>query len=140
LVSAQGYAEDGPHGQKTRTVAPLLSQPLIEDCLSIPSWHWFAKGCNRAAARQAFARELPPRVIWRHGKGAPDSFVVRLFEANRRELRDHLCDGVLARSGMLDVPMIKAALDDPSPQRGTSYGRLLKLADTESWARGIMAI
>src|SRR3546814_10234900 len=36
-------------------VAPLLSQPVVELCLSIPGWQWVAGGSDRAVARQAFA-------------------------------------------------------------------------------------
>jgi asparagine synthase (glutamine-hydrolysing) len=138
LVAAQGYVEDGPHGTKRSTVSPLVSQPLIEHCLRIPSWAWFAQGHNRAAARRAFEALLPPEVVWRSSKGSPDSFIAQLFETNRAWLRDHLGAGLLAQAGIIDRDAVLAAIDDPRPAHGTEFGRLLKLADAESWARGIL--
>jgi asparagine synthase (glutamine-hydrolysing) len=139
LVAAQGYVEDGPHGTKQAAVSPLVSQPLIEHCLRIPSWDWFAEGRNRAAARRAFERDLPHEIAWRRGKGTPDGLIVALVETNRRWIRDHLGGGLLARAGVIDVAAILDDLDDRGPARGTTSGRILQLADAESWARGIMA-
>ena len=139
LVAAQGYVEDGPHGTKHRAIAPLVSQPLVEHCLRIPSWDWFAQGRNRAAARRAFEPLLPRHVAWRPGKGSPDSFVARLFETNRAFLRDHLGGGLLAETKVIDRAAVIAAIDDPRPAHGTGFGRILQLADTESWARAIVA-
>ena len=139
LVAVQAYIEDGPHGTKQAAVSPLVSQPLIEHCLRIPSWEWFAAGHNRAAARRAFQRDLPHDVVWRRGKGTPDGLIVALVESNRGWIRDHLAGGLLARAGVLNVQMILNDLDDRGPARGTTSGRMLQLADAESWARGIMA-
>ncbi|EIZ78130.1 asparagine synthase [Novosphingobium sp. Rr 2-17] len=138
LVAAQSFVEDGPHGAKTQVVSPLVSQPLIEHCLSIPSWQWFDQGCNRAVARHAFAPWLPRHVVWRRGKGIPDSFIVQLFETNRASIREHLIDGWLARAGVIDVPSVLTALDDPNPFGSKDFSRIVRLMDTEVWVRGIM--
>lgn len=138
LVAAQGYVEDGPHGAKTNAISPLVSQPLIEHCLRIPSWNWFEKGRNRAAARRAFEASLPAEVAWREGKGSPDALLVRLFETNRTLLRDHLGGGLLAEARIIDRQAVLSVIDDPRPAHGTGFGRILRLADTESWARGIL--
>jgi len=88
LVAAQGYVEDGPHGTKARAVAPLMSQPLVEHCLRVPSWAWFAQGRNRAAARRAFETLLPAEVARRRSKGSPNGLIARLFETKRAWIRD----------------------------------------------------
>jgi len=137
LIAAQGYVEDGPHGAKHNAISPLVSQPLIEHCLKIPSWHWFARGRNRAAARRAFEPLLPPEVAWRESKGSPNSLLARLFETNRAFLRDHLGGGFLAEARIIDRAAVLAAIDDPRPAHGTGFGRILQLADSESWARGM---
>jgi len=137
LVGAQSFIEDGPHGSKMDVISPLVSQPLIEHCLSIPTWHWFDNGCNRAAARHAFSPLLPHNVVWRRGKGIPNSFIARLFEANRAAIREHLIEGRLASEGIIDVGSVLAALDDPAPFGGKAFSRLVRLMDTESWARSV---
>lgn len=140
LAAIQGYSENGPHGFKTSAISPLISQPLIEHCLAIPSWHWFARGRNRAAARKAFERHLPAEVVWRRGKGAPDSFVIRLLENNRAMIRDHLAGGLLSDAGVIDPTLVLKEFDDPRPVRGTGYGRIMRLFDAESWARAIRGV
>ncbi|WP_324698900.1 asparagine synthase-related protein [Novosphingobium sp. RL4] len=137
LVAAQSFIEDGPAGTKDKVVSPLVSQPLIEHCLSIPSWHWFENGCNRAVARRAFDRNLPHEVVWRRGKGMPDSFVVRMFEANRSYIRDNLLDGLLANEGVICSSSVLRILDDPAPFQGQEFGRIVRLMDAEKWAREI---
>lgn len=137
LVAAQGYIEDGPFGTKGGSVPPLLSQPLIEHCLAIPSWQWLARGNNRAAARKAFETRLPERIAWRQGKGAPDSFVIALLDRNRAQIRERLSDGFLARNDIIDRDLVLRSIDDPRPAHGTDYRRLMRLFDTECWAASI---
>ncbi|WP_292634887.1 asparagine synthase-related protein [Novosphingobium sp.] len=138
LIAAQGYVEDGPHGTKLNCIAPLVTQPLIELCLAIPSWHWFARGNNRAAARTAFETLLPPEIAWRQGKGNPESFLFSLLERNRAAITDHLLGGILASAGVIDTTALARALRDTERLTGTTYGRILHLLDAETWARGIM--
>lgn len=116
-------------------LSPLMAQPLVEHCLRIPSWWWFRGGNNRAVARAAFARDLPAATIARRSKGTPDSFAMRLFEANSSLLRSMLLDGLLAREGLIDREAVEHALTESGPIRGHGYARLLQLADVEAWAR-----
>lgn len=139
LIAAQGYVEDGPFGSKTGAISPLATQPLIELCLAIPSWHWFAKGNTRAVARRAFERDLPVSIAWRKGKGNPEGFLAALLEANREAMRAHLVDGILAGAKIIDAPRIASVLGDPGRLSSLDYGRILALVDAESWARGIMS-
>ncbi len=116
-------------------ISPLMSQPVVELCLQIPSWMWCAGGRNRAVARHAFATDLPPTIIERRSKGTPGSFIVEIFEANRTKLRDMLCGGVLAAQELLDIDCLQRILNDPRPARGGDYSRIMAIADTEAWAR-----
>lgn len=50
-------------------------------------------------------------------------------------IRDHLVDGELATSGLIDIPAVLKLVDDPRPVTGTSYGRIMEIFDAESWAR-----
>lgn len=137
LIGAQSFMEDGPHNAKSNVVSPLVSQPLIEHCLSLAPWQWIERGCNRAIARRAFSDMLPPEVIWRRSKGIPDSYIVQLYETNREMIRDRLLGGLLAAAGVIDIAAVEAALDDPTPFRGRECSRIVRLMDAEIWARGI---
>jgi len=114
--------------------AILLSQPVIETCLSIPSWLWFERGRNRAVARRAVEDLLPAGHAWRPGKGAMASFMIEIFEANRPLLRSMIGDGMLVREGLVDRKACLAILDAPPPIRGNGWARLLHFADVEAWA------
>lgn len=133
LVAVENLLETSDGALPER--APLMAQPLVELCLSIPSWQWCRGGHNRAVARQAFAGMLPGEVTWRRSKGTPDSFVARVFEANREVLADFLGAGALAAQGLLERDAILAALARRGPVTGFEHMRLLRIADVEAWLR-----
>jgi asparagine synthase (glutamine-hydrolysing) len=136
LIGAQGLAEDHDPLALLPSSPVLVSQPLIETCLRIPSWRWFERGCNRAAARHAFADVLPPQIAWRRTKATPDSFLIQILEANRALVRSMLLDGLLAGLGVIDRATVAATLDDPRLVQGHGFARIMQLVDAEVWARG----
>lgn len=135
LMQIENYLEGFRRGGADQLCHPLLSQPIQELCLSIPSWRWCEGGIDRRIARDAFADLLPPLVIGRRQKGAPESFVVRLFEAQRTTLRSMLLDGELAKYGVIDRHAIDQQLSENRPAGGVEASRLLRLGDVEAWLR-----
>jgi asparagine synthase (glutamine-hydrolysing) len=117
------------------TLYPLLSQPVVELCLGIPTWLNCAGGRNRAVARAAFADRFPSQVAARRTKGSFDTLLVRAVEYHRIRIREMLLDGQLAKSGLIDTDAVRAALDRPFGA-ATDHGRLLQFADVEAWAAG----
>ncbi|WP_183610790.1 asparagine synthase-related protein [Novosphingobium sp. BK626] len=114
-------------------VNPLMSQPVVEQCLAVPSWEWCGAGLDRSVARQAFADQLPDAIIWRRSKGTPESFCLEIIAKHRRAIRDKLLGGVLAARGLLDVPALDRRLSDEAPTL-TSKQRILELVEAEAWA------
>ncbi len=135
LLGIQNHLEGFNREHTHAMVAPLLSQPLVELCLQIPSWMWCANGENRSIARRAFSQDLPASVIKRRSKGSPGSFVIEIYEAHREVVRALLSDGLLAQAGLLDVDAISAVIDDPRPVRAEHYSRIMGLVDVEVWLR-----
>lgn len=135
------YAHLDGYGRHTvaPSLVPLLAQPVVEACLSIPSWLWVAGGRDRAVARAAFRRELPAIVAERRSKGAMDAFCARTFETNRARLRPFLLDGLVANAGLLDRDAIDTYLARPFANRDRDFYRLLPIIDTELWARALLA-
>jgi asparagine synthase (glutamine-hydrolysing) len=135
LIRVQNHL-DG-HGRQAHApiIFPLLSQPLMETCLAIPSWLWCAGGRNRAVARAAFSDVLPASAIARQSKGAFDSLCVQVMAAHRNVLREMLLNGALAHQGLVDRPAIARALDASVPD-GAAVLRLLILGDVEAWVSG----
>ena len=123
------------HGRDV--VAPLLSQPVVELCLSIPSWQWVVGGRDRAAARQAFAPRLPEFVVWRRNKGRLETLCAKAFIEQRARLRPILLEGLLAREGLIDRERIEAYLARERLAGDYDYFRLLELADIELWIASI---
>lgn len=115
--------------------SPLLSQPLIEYCLGVPTWVWCTGGINRAPARAAFAAELPRDILERVSKAGPDSFVRLFFDMHRRTYRELLLEGLLARNGLIDRVAVEAAFNIDFRSEGSIIYRLLDLVESENWAR-----
>lgn len=116
------------------TIMPLLSQPIIELCLSIPTWSWFEGGINRAVAREAFANRLPAITLERTVKGRPDSFALEIFAKHRNALREMLGDGLLRRHSIIDWLGVETVLTHSSPSHIEQL-RLLEFGNAEAWAR-----
>lgn len=134
LVRAQHFLEPKyPSGEAL--LHPLLNQPLIELCLSVPTWLWLRGGRNRAVARAAFADLLPEEIILRRTKGRLESMCARAYEANRDRIAALLLDGQLARRGLIDLARLEAYLRAPGPPRDVDYFRIFDLASLELWLR-----
>jgi asparagine synthase (glutamine-hydrolysing) len=112
---------------------PLAAQPLVELCLSIPTWEMCQGGRNRSIVRSAFKALLPTSILGRTGKGGPDSFAIAVIEQNLDLVRERLLAGALASKGYLDRTAIEASLRPGRAQRDGLYMRLLFLLDSEAW-------
>ena len=112
---------------------PLMSQPVLELCLSVPSWRWRDGGRDRALARRAFERDVPSVILNRRLKGSPGQFAARILEAHRASIRARLLDGHLARHGLLDVGTIDAALAGERLIPDEERVRILEITAAEAW-------
>jgi asparagine synthase (glutamine-hydrolysing) len=135
IAAAQSVTEGFDPREGLPTCSPLISQPIVEACLQIPTWLWFENGRNRSVARRAFRPLLPSATVQRRSKGAPDCFIADLYDANRGLIRQMLMDGVLRQLGLLDVAAVEKELDEDPPVRGQHFLRIMQLTDTEAWAR-----
>ncbi|GGN57310.1 asparagine synthase [Novosphingobium indicum] len=114
-------------------VNPLVSQPIVETCLAIPSWAMCAGGINRAVARDAYVSRLPPQILERRSKAGPDSFIVELLTSRLGEIRERLLGGRLASQGLLDLDALGACLGESRLHTASEYMRIMALLDTEAW-------
>jgi asparagine synthase (glutamine-hydrolysing) len=134
LIRALHFMEPR-HPTGEAIIHPLINQPLIELCLSIPTWLWVQGGRNRAVARRAFEDRLPPEAINRRTKGRLESLCARAFEDNRRRLAELLLDGELASRRLLEMGHVKRYLQGSGPAPDDDYFRLFELASLELWLR-----
>jgi asparagine synthase (glutamine-hydrolysing) len=118
-------------------ICPLMSQPVMEACLAIPTWQWIDLGQNRAVARLAFSERISPKTRFRRTKGGLESLFVPAFLNSREGFRTLLANGQLAAHGIIDIHAIEDALDLGIRKRDGAYVRILQIADVELWIRSI---
>lgn len=134
LMRSQKGIELYPRAASPLHIPPLQSQPIVELCLSIPTWMWVSEGLNRAVARTAFAGSLPPLILRRTQKGGPGGFDLAIYQTHREALVDHLRGGHLAEAGLLDLALLDAP-EDPTWRGTERIQRILDLAAAENWVR-----
>jgi asparagine synthase (glutamine-hydrolysing) len=116
-------------------INPLVSQPVIELCLRIPTYVHTARGLDRAVARAAFAADLPREIVERTWKGAVDRHLQDLLVAHRLLLRQVLLEGSLVKAGILDRSRLTGALSDISVRSMSHASELFGYFCTEVWAQ-----
>lgn len=134
LMRAQKSIEMYRRGAAPPQIAPLVSQPIVELSLTIPTWEWIAGGINRAPVRGAFQDQLPPAILRRLSKGGPGGFMHEIYKVHAGAIDQLLRDGLLVANDVLDPSYLSA------PQENSGYDqarelRLLALAAAETWAR-----
>lgn len=135
LAGTQCYP-DGTARNRLRPVRfPLLSQPVVEACLRVPTWMWVAGGRNRAIARDAFANKLPSPILNRRSKGSYVPFAGLLYARYRRDMLRFLEHGQLASRNLLDVPALRTFMGSDAPPKDVSFLRAFDLCMIENWVR-----
>ena len=114
-------------------VLPLVSQPIIERCLQIPTYVHAHRGKSRGLVREAFERNVPAKIIQRESKGGTTSYLARLFLGDIAYLRELLLDGVLVREGMLDRRELENALSERELVRVGLLRPILCAVMAETW-------
>jgi len=114
-------------------INPLMSQPLMEFCLSVPSWEWRSGGRDRSLARRAFRGAIPGAVLRRRVKGGPDGFAAAILDRFRGPIGERLLCGSLVREGIADRASLEAALKATGPQAGEERARILEFLAAEAW-------
>lgn len=133
LLRIQQHLDGTGRFNGTVVVNPLMSQPIVETCLSIPSWMWCHGGRNRAVARLAFSNAMPASIVDRRSKGGPDGFGIRFLSRFRDRIAERVLDGHLAKHRLIDRNAIEAMLFTERPDLGPEQLRMLELVDAEAW-------
>lgn len=136
LIRGQGLREERDRRLIAPLRMPLLSQPVVETCLRVPSWMAVTGGRNRAVARDAFAAYLPTAILNRRTKGNFTAFNAALVMRHRRTLRELLLDGRLSAHGLIDRRALETYFSADRPLAGAAYTAALDLAAAELWTHG----
>lgn len=116
-------------------VAPLLSQPLVETCLRIPTYVLSCGGWNRAIARRAFRGRVPQEILRRRTKGGQERFTAEIFSRHRTFMRELMLDGHLVRKGWLSRSKVAAALSDTPSSTLQGMRKLSQHVEHEVWLK-----
>ena len=134
LARAQKSIELYPRATTAPQITPLLSQPIVELCLSIPTWYWVRGGRDRAVARAAVSDLLPDLIVQRRTKGGPTGFLRRVFDAQGDDAIRMLADGRLIAADVLDSDWLQRVRTERWKDDGRHL-RLLAFAAAEAWVR-----
>lgn len=135
-ANAQLFWGDCLRTRRAEILQPLLAQPVVEHCLSIPVDVLTRGSRDRALARAAFKDRLPSLVLERRGKGDLTQHYARVVRASLPELRPFLLEGQLASHRLIDVAALDQALTETALIRRPAANRPLILAVFEAWLRG----
>ncbi len=129
------YSSFGPEAAPERTM-PLLSQPLVELCLRMPSYLLIRSGRDRAIARKAFAADLPESIVKRTAKGRIDQYLRNILDANLEFVREFLLDGILVGKGLLNRENLDLYLTKERSPADFQYTEILQEhLCVEAWLR-----
>lgn len=112
---------------------PLISQPLMELCLSLPTYVLAQGGQGRSLARAAFRDAVPDSIIRRVNKGSTEPYFHKLMALNKKYIHDLILDGHLVSSGLLDQDQTAAFMNTSHVKDGEAIRLILKLVAIESW-------
>ncbi len=126
---------EGLRGRAAEVVHPLLAQPVLELCLSLPTPVLTEGGRDRGLARRAFGDRLPESVRLRRSKGDLGAYYGQVAASSLPMLRAYLLDGELVGAGLLDRPRLEAMLvRDHMIWRG-DFSAVMSFAVVEAWVR-----
>jgi len=114
---------------------PLLSQPLMEVCLQIPTYLLLRGGRERGLAREAFADRVPSQILRRRDKGSVSSHATEILRQSEPFVRELLLDGVLAGAGVIVRTELEPYIVQGQSFREEHLMPLLACIAAEVWAR-----
>jgi asparagine synthase (glutamine-hydrolysing) len=117
-------------------IYPLVSQPVIELCLGLPSFMLSPAAADRGLARQAFAGRLAPEILARRSKGRTNSYLAEILMRHAVFLRRYLLDGELAGAGLVSGDALGGALSETGLMRhAENMPTIVGLLSVEAWLR-----
>lgn len=135
LAGTQVFRDGLARGTRRHLRMPLLSQPVLEACLKVPSWMWITGGRNRAVARNAFSDALPPDILHRRSKGTFMNYSGAVYRRNKHLLKEYLLTGQLEGKGLIDTSALRQFFDRGLAARDDRFMRIFDLCAAESWVR-----
>lgn len=135
LISNLAYVTACRRTAVVDLIHPLMSQPLLEWSMRIPSPVLTGGRMDRFLARSAFSNRLPAAIAWRASKGDYTATFEREAAASLGFLKSHLLEGLLAEHRIIDRSRVESLLDRDRLMWAGGSGVLTNAALVESWLR-----
>ncbi len=136
VVTSASYHSPFARPYDPPQVSPLVSQPLLELALRIPTHLHCTYSQDRAVARAAFADMLPPQILQRgQGKGGPDLWAREVVEKNTEFLREFLLEGILVQRRLIDKTKLETVLSPRIAKSTVIVGDIFAKLYVEAWLR-----
>jgi asparagine synthase (glutamine-hydrolysing) len=113
--------------------SPILSQPIVELALQIPTYQSFKDNYDRVFFRRAVSRVAKPKALWRRIKGQTTTSMVKECQKQAPFMREMLNNGLLVKSGMIDKAWLNTHLAKAQHGQGDNLWPLLHLLTGQIW-------
>lgn len=137
LICPFEYHNPFAPGRAHEVVPALMSQPLLEVCLKLPTYVLTRGGRGRALAREAFAGMLPPEIANRRSKGSTDDHATSVLIRSLPLVKALLLEGNLVRSGLLDQSRVESALSGRTSTTDAYVAELHACFAMEVWLQSV---
>ena len=114
---------------------PLLSQPLLELTLRIPTYTLLHSGRTRGLARRAFAHTLPLPILQRESKGETTHSLTGILHRSAAFMNDVLLDGTLRKHDLIDKSLLTTIQSCNTALASNQILPLCAAAAAEIWLR-----
>jgi asparagine synthase (glutamine-hydrolysing) len=119
-------------------IYPLVAQPVLEACLSLPTFVLSPGGKDRGLVRDAFGGRIAPQVLQRRSKGQTSAYLAQILLRQLPFLRTYLLEGALAGHGVVSHDVLSAILSEASILRASeNLPRIVGLLSVEAWLRNL---
>jgi asparagine synthase (glutamine-hydrolysing) len=135
LIDGIGRQSPSLQTRAVTVMTPLLSLPVVEVALGLPTAQLVTGARERGLARRAFRDRIPEPILNRRTKGEMSAVYGQMVARNLDLLRPFLLEGRLARAGLLDRAAFETALTYDSLVWQGTYGTIMATATIEGWVR-----
>lgn len=135
LIDGIGRQSPSLQTRAVTVMTPLLSLPVVEVALGLPTAQLVTGARERGLARLAFRDRIPELILNRRTKGEMSAVYGQMVARNLDLLRPFLLEGRLARAGLLDRAAFDTALTYDSLVWQGTYGTIMATATIEGWVR-----
>jgi asparagine synthase (glutamine-hydrolysing) len=114
---------------------PLLSQPLVELALSVPTYQAMVDGWDRILFRRAMSKYSQGSYMWRKSKGETSGIIILGIRKNFSNVCELVMDGRFAERGLVDKTILMKNLTELKHGKVDGIWHILNLAVAELWLK-----